>query len=97
MLQRTTSPARTVDWSRKFFRSDPGAEPQAAHHLARRGALHSSTAPWQTATELLIMIAERGGDPMMARIAMMKALHRRDPQVAMKPRRKRVKAYKIVR
>jgi hypothetical protein len=43
------------------------------------------------------MIAERGGDPMMARIAMMKALHRRDPQVAMKPRRKRVKAYKIVR
>jgi hypothetical protein len=30
---------------------------------------------WQTATELLLMVGNRGGDPMMVRIAMMQALH----------------------
>jgi hypothetical protein len=33
----------------------------------------------QLAAELLMLVAEHGGDPMMARIAMMKALHRREP------------------
>ena len=52
---------------------------------------------WWTATELLMLVAEHGGDPMMARIAMMRALHRREPHEAQKPRRKRAKAYRIVR
>jgi hypothetical protein len=43
---------------------------------------------WELAASLLMQIAERGGDPMMARIAVMKALHRRDPHAVMTPRRK---------
>jgi hypothetical protein len=34
---------------------------------------------WQAATEVLILIAEHDGDPMMARIVMMKALQRVKP------------------
>jgi hypothetical protein len=49
---------------------------------------------WST---LLTMITERGGDPMFARIAVMKALHRREPHAAMATRRKRVKNFNIVR
>jgi hypothetical protein len=67
-------------------RSTSPACPKAEQHAER----------WQTATELLILIAEHGGDPMMARIAMMKALHHREPQAATTPRRKRVKAYQII-
>jgi hypothetical protein len=51
---------------------------------------------WRTAAELLMRIAEHGGDLMMARIATMRALHRREPHEAQKPRRKRAKAYRIV-
>lgn len=54
-------------------------------------------APWQTAAELLLLIAEQGGDLMIARIAMMKALHRRAPEALQKPRRNRVRSFKIIR
>jgi hypothetical protein len=36
-------------------------------------------------------------DPMMAHIAMMRALHRHKPKAAPVPRRKRAKAYRIIR
>jgi hypothetical protein len=42
----------------------------------------------QLAAELLMLVAEHGGDPMMARIAIMKALHRREP-ARLSPRRRR--------
>ena len=46
----------------------------------------------------MMLIGENDGDPMMAHIAMMKALHRDKPKVtASAPRRKRVKQFKIVR
>jgi hypothetical protein len=44
-----------------------------------------------------MLVGEHGGDPMMAHIAMMRALHRHKPKAAPAPRRKRVKAYRIVR
>jgi hypothetical protein len=50
---------------------------------------------WQTAAEVLMMIGERGGDPMMARIAMMNALHRYEPKAPPAPRRKGAKVYKV--
>jgi hypothetical protein len=50
----------------------------------------------ETAAQVLMMIGERGGDPMMAHIAMMKALHRDKPKAAAAPGRKRAKVYKIV-
>jgi hypothetical protein len=50
----------------------------------RDGALYITKLPkaerhapeWQTAAEVLVIIGEGGGDPTMANIAMMKALHR---------------------
>jgi len=44
-----------------------------------------------------MLIGEHGGDPMMAHIAMMWALHRHKPDAAPVPRRKRAKTYKVVR
>jgi hypothetical protein len=52
---------------------------------------------WHTAAELLMVIAEQGGDLMMARIAMMKALHRREPGSESAQHRKRAKDYRVVR
>lgn len=52
---------------------------------------------WETTIECLMLVAEHGGEPMFPRIAMMQALHRQEPKAAAAPRRKRGKAYKIVR
>jgi hypothetical protein len=52
---------------------------------------------WQAAAEVLMLICEHGGDPMMAHIAMMRALHRHKPKATAAPRRKRAKAYRIIR
>lgn len=35
---------------------------------------------WETAIEWLILVGEHGGDPMVPRIAMMKALRRHKPK-----------------
>jgi hypothetical protein len=40
---------------------------------------------------------DHGGDPMFPHIAMMQALHRHEPKATPTPRRKRVKAYKVIR
>ncbi|MGO8910465.1 MAG: hypothetical protein ACLQDM_14255 [Bradyrhizobium sp.] len=56
-----------------------------------------AAAEWRAAAKVLMLVAEHGGDAMLPRIVMMKALHRRDPHEARKPRRKRGKAYRIVR
>jgi hypothetical protein len=53
-------------------------------------------APWQTAAELLLLVASRGGDPMMARIAMMQALNHGKPPPAVEPRRKRARVFKVI-
>jgi hypothetical protein len=72
---------------RSTFTKLPKAEQQASE--------------WQTAAEVPMLIGERGGDPMMAHIATMQALHRDKPKAEMKaaaaPRRKRAKVYKIIR
>ena len=94
MLQRTQ---RNVlpDWSHRF--ADPIPVPNGKPLLSLRDAAHYITslpkaeqaeARWQTATEMLLLNAEHGGDLMFARIAMMKALHRRDPRPASAARRK---------
>ena len=44
-----------------------------------------------------MLIGENGGDPMMARIAMIRALHKHKPKAAPAPRGKRAKAYRIIR
>jgi hypothetical protein len=51
----------------------------------------------RTAIEWLMLVGEHGGDPMVPRIAMMKALLRHEPKAAPASRRKRAKAYKLIR
>ncbi|HEX7566257.1 MAG TPA: hypothetical protein VF396_23850 [Bradyrhizobium sp.] len=51
----------------------------------------------QAAMQALMLVAEHDGPTMLARIGMMRALHRHKPKTAAAPRRKRAKAYKIIR
>jgi hypothetical protein len=69
----------------------------AALYITKLPKAEQQAPEWQTAAEVLMMIGERGGDPMMARIAIMNALHRYEPKAPPAPRRKTAKAYKIVR
>jgi hypothetical protein len=91
-------------WDQRFF--DPIIVPKGKPLVTLRDAgnyvaslpEHEQRLPhWQTATELLLMVGSRGGDPMMVRIAMMQALNHGKPNPATTPRRKRAKAYRIVR
>jgi hypothetical protein len=53
---------------------------------------------WQTAVRELMIAAERNGIMTLAELAMPSALHHAEPPPALPaPRRKRGKAYKIVR
>jgi hypothetical protein len=46
---------------------------------------------------LLLVAAEHDGPTMFARIAIMRALHRERQKAAPAPRRKRAKAYRVIR
>jgi hypothetical protein len=69
----------------------------AASYVTRLPKAEQQAVQWQTAAEMLMLVGEHGGDTMMPRIAMMKALHRNQPRPALASRRKRAKAYRIVR
>ena len=91
-------------WSREFY--DPIELPKgrklvtlrdAAQYIIKLPKAERHEPEWQTAAEVLMLIAKRGGDTMIAHIAMMRALHRHKPKPESAPRRKRAKVYKIVR
>jgi hypothetical protein len=69
----------------------------AALYITRLPKAEQQAAEWQAAAEVLMLIVERSGDPMMVHIAMMRALHRNKPKAAAAPRRKAPKAYRIIR
>jgi hypothetical protein len=69
----------------------------AAQYITKLPKAKQDAAEWQTAMEVLLLVAERNGPEMMARIAMMKALHRIGPKSTPAARRKRAKAYRIIR
>jgi hypothetical protein len=86
-------------WSREFY--DPITPPKgkplvtlrdAANYILKLPKAERELPEWQTAAKVLML-----GDTMMARIGVMRALHRHEPKAAAAPRRKRAKAYKIVR
>jgi len=52
---------------------------------------------WQTAMKHLIFAAEQGGIVLLARIAMMRALHAGDAEPARAARQKSAKKYRVVR
>jgi hypothetical protein len=93
-----------VSWDLIFF--DPIEVPRgrplvslrdAGRYISGLPASQQRLAPWQTAAELLLLVAGRGGDTMMARIAMMQALNHGRPPPAIAPRRKRARVFKVVR
>jgi hypothetical protein len=66
----------------RIRRSDRPPPGRKAAHAARRGDIRyppskeAELPEWQAAIEALILVAERGGPTMFARIGMMKALNR---------------------
>jgi hypothetical protein len=70
-----------VPWSATFV--DPIVLPDGRKLLTLRDA-----ADWQVAMETLLLVAERDGPEMMARIAMMRALNRHDAKATAGPRQK---------
>jgi hypothetical protein len=93
-----------LSWDQRFFDPIvlPGRKPlltlrDAAKYIVKLPRAEQQATPWQTAAEVLMLIGEHGGDPMMAHIAMMRALQRNESKAAPAPRRKRAKGYKIVR
>ena len=75
-----------MSWSKRFF--DPITLPDGRQLLTLRDAAQYITelpkaehaaADWQLAAESLMLVAERDGPEMLARIAIMKALNRTRP------------------
>jgi hypothetical protein len=94
---------RPMAWFKRFI--DPIILPDGRELLTLRDAAEYITAlpkaehdeaDWQVAMETLLLVAERNGPEMLARIAMMRALNRHvKPTLA--PRKKPAKAYTIVK
>jgi hypothetical protein len=93
-----------VPWSARFV--DPIILPDGRKLLTLRDAAEYITAlpkaehdavDWQVAMETLLLVAERNGPEMLARIAVMKALNRHTPKAPPAPRRKSAKVFRIVR
>jgi hypothetical protein len=68
----------------------------AADYITKLPKAESDTPDWQIAMETLLMVAERGGLEMLARIAVVRALNRGKPPPAPEPRRKVVRNFRVV-
>jgi hypothetical protein len=95
-----------LSWDQAFFDAIilPGRKPlltlrDAAQYITKLSKAERELPKWETAIEWLMLVGEHGGDPMVPRIAMMKALRRHKPkaEAASAPRRKRAKTYRIIR
>lgn len=93
-----------MPWSTPFF--EPIALPRgrplvtlrdAGNYIRKLPAAEQRLAHWQLAAQWLLLVAERGGDTMMPRAAMLLALRHGEPEPAKAPGRKRARAYRIVR
>jgi hypothetical protein len=94
---------RLMPWSARF--DDPIPLPNgrqlvtlkdAGDYITRLPKAEHNAPEWQTAMQALILVAERGGDTMLARIGVMQALYR-DHEPEPKPRRKLVKTYQVIK
>jgi hypothetical protein len=93
-----------MSWDQQF--SDPIELPSgrklvtlrdAALYITKLPKAEHDTEEWLAAMEALLLVAEHDGPTMFARIGVMRALHRHKPEAAPAPRRKRAKAYQIIR
>lgn len=67
----------------------------AGAYITARTAKEQKAAHWQAAAEALILVAEKGGPTMLARIGMLRALHFSQPAPDLSPRRQ--KRYILIR
>jgi hypothetical protein len=99
------SPRKTVAvWSRAFDEPIPlpgGRQlitlKDAGDFITKLPKAEHNAPEWQTAMETLLLVVERGGNPMLARIAIMRALHRHDRPEPPAPRRKRAQDVRCLR
>lgn len=93
-----------MPWSRAF--EDPVTLPDgrplrtlrdAGRHIAGLPKATQGRPEWQAATEALLMAAEDRGPLLHARVGMLRAIHHGRPAPPAEPRRKRAKAYRVVR
>ena len=91
-------------WFKQFY--DPIVLPDGRELLTLRDAAEYITAlpkaehdaaDWQIAMETLLLVAERDGPEMLARIAVMKALNRHGVTTTPEPRWKSAQVFRIVR
>ena len=91
-------------WSKRFY--DPIILPDGRELLTLRDAAEYITAlpkaehdaaDWQVAIETLLLVAERDGPEMLARIAVMKALNRHGAKAPSATLRKSAKVFRFVR
>jgi len=68
----------------------------AGHYIAGLPKAMQGRPEWQTAAQALLLVAERGGPTMLARIGMMRALHAGKPRPEVAPRRKRAKPFRVI-
>lgn len=90
-------------WDRSF--ADPIALPDggslrtlryAANYITKLPKREHDAPEWRAAIEALMLIAEHGGDTMLPRIGIMRAVYRHD-EPAPTRRRKPAKKYRVVR
>lgn len=89
-------------WSRTFDDPIPllgGGELRtlrdAGHFIARLSKREHDAPRWQAAMQALLLVVEHGGDTMLPRIGIMRALYPDEPQPV--PRKRTVKKYTIIR
>jgi hypothetical protein len=68
----------------------------AAEYITALPKAEHDVAGWQVAMEVLLLVAERDGPEMLARIAIMKALNRDGAEATPTPRRKPAKVSRII-
>jgi hypothetical protein len=105
LLQRTrhkTAPA--ADWARRFEPAIPIQNRKslftlrdAATYVTELPKAEQNAPRWRTAIELLMFAAEKGAPTMMARIAVMKALHHREAPTEFPAHRRRARKYTLIR
>lgn len=88
-----------MSWSRPFDLPIPGMPTlrAAAIYITKLPKSEQSKPHWQFAVEMLLKASEHDAYIMFARMAMLKAIHHGKPEKPREPRRKAVKAYRIVR
>ena len=69
----------------------------AGEYIAALPKKEHEAAEWRAAMEALLLVVERGGPTMFARIGIMRAMNVGKPDPLTEPRRKQTKVYSLIR